>query len=128
MLHDLRRPRQTLIDTPTRTGAIADASLFEKVARLQGYERITASQLEDTGKILGACELVAKQPVAHSPQLKTVEIADELMNDIRRRMNAGLDAVRRQLREHIGSIAEHGLRRVAHASTRSGAPPCIRRR
>jgi hypothetical protein len=58
-------------------------SLLDQLVRLQGYERVASSELDDTGKIFATDELAADESVAYAPELVAVEITHELVHHLR---------------------------------------------
>src|SRR5262245_15830708 len=99
--------------------------LLDKVVRLQGYERVLASQLDDTAKIFGTDELTSDEPLPHATDFVTIEIADQFVHKFRSCGGLRTDAVLGQLLENGGAIDEgtgwrHQLTVQLPAAHRSG--------
>ena len=63
--------------------------MFEKLVRLQRYERIFAPQIDDTIVVTHLRNLLPHQPIAKAPELEAIEVADEFVHQLRPRGRGG---------------------------------------
>ena len=85
--------------------------LVDEVVRLQGYERVASSQLDDTFEIFVSGKVAAPQACAHATDLEAVEVADQLVNHFGWGVRVRPDTVEQQLPQHVFAIAVGLLRR-----------------
>jgi hypothetical protein len=80
--------------------------LFDEVVWFQGYERVAASELDDTTEILGTDELAAEKTLSHPPDFVAIEVANQLVDELGPRGGTRTNTVTRQLLEHVGAVTE----------------------
>src|SRR4029077_13385349 len=89
----------------------------EPLVRLQREQPVAIADLDHALEILGLGELLAQQAVAQTAQLVAIQVADELVDQLRSRSPCGLHAVPTQLLQDLGAILERASRQ-AHPSRR----------
>src|SRR5215203_1885244 len=86
---------------------------LQEIVGLQGHKGVFVAKFHNTIVVAHLRDFLAHQAIAQPPQLEAIEVADELVHDLRPGGGRRLDSVPRQLIEHLGAIAIRRHRGVA---------------